>query len=355
MSVKPTVGEVWWNRIAGVSQFLRDVSAALCDEQNVYIYAPGKLPWEDEFGAALRDELSENIGAVDINYITDAAQDPAEALLDYAGIRSEYRRTVGISSFLQQKRAFSNQIISVSPASDKSARRWFELARTHRAAFDSMGPLFIRSSAPAPAIAQPKHMRVIRYSDYASEYDTLVFAELILPRHTLSDVSKRYVAALAVALFGTDAETVAMFAETFDITKDDPQTFAAERLGDAADITSRIWNAQIQILFPLIMRGWRVFMSVWQDRLSEAFEVASRLLPHGVEYCGETVTSADEMELGTILYLMRSRPSDDAGHFLYIPDDAARAQINLLHETRNTLAHGKVCRAVKVRELLGIN
>jgi hypothetical protein len=198
-------------------------------------------------------------------------------------------------------------------------------------------------------------MRAIRYPDYASEYDTLVFAELILPRNTPGDVCKRYVAALAAALFGTDAEAVAEFAETFDIAMDDPQTFAAGRLGDAADITSRIWNAQIQILFPLIMRGWRDFMSVWSDRLSEAYEVASRLLPYGVEYCGEPVMSADEMELGTILYLMRNRPSDDAGHFLYIPDDGARAQINLLHETRNTLAHGKVCRPGKVRELLGIN
>jgi hypothetical protein len=137
----------------------------------------------------------------------------------------------------------------------------------------------------------------------------------------------------------------------------DPLERLLPLLGDdypADELARRLWSAQAQTLFPLIMQEWRRFTDTWRMEIEDGFDFASRFLPHGVQGSdGETVRSPDDMELANVIYLSRHRRYDDSGlQIVHIPDAAAMERVELLYDMRNQIAHGKVCKYEDVFKLI---
>ena len=157
---------------------------------------------------------------------------------------------------------------------------------------------------------------------------------------------------MAVSLLSTDAERIVDFVQNFTFDADIEEWF---ELGDIDNVYRRMWNAQVQTLFPLVVRECRAVIDEWRPSVADAFDYANMLNPDGfTNSYGEIINSIDEMEISTIKFLMTCRREDDyEKYILYIPDESVRAWvIDVLYPIRNELAHCKICPAEKVRQLL---
>ena len=108
-----------------------------------------------------------------------------------------------------------------------------------------------------------------------------------------------------------------------------------------------MWSAQVEVLFPRIeTRRLKII-----EALRSSTETILDEVP--VTQYGESVKDVEDVELGTLIYLMACRTEDNE-RLLYVPDSALREEIYLLHSCRNNLAHISVCPPDQVRQLLAL-
>ncbi|MDR2665502.1 MAG: hypothetical protein LBC21_04400 [Oscillospiraceae bacterium] len=347
--------ELWWDTISGPARFVRDVASALRGGKHVCILSRDGLPWHATFRSRVRDALVETEN--DLQFVDDlefgTGDMPGEVLVRYFGLDAMYRASKTHEEFLNERRALKNYIVCAA-AREQEIEQWVKLMRAYSPG-SADGGLLLLDMRLSRAPAGVRNVKFMEYWNYVTEYDALMFAGL-LTDSAMSDESKRYSAAVTVALFGTDVERSSQSAGSGDAAQDPAERLVPLLADDfpADELARRLWKAQAQTLFPLIMQQWRYFFEEWRDRIDEAFEYASSHLPYGVQGTdGETICSPDEMEIANVRYLMRRRRCDDSGQILYIPDETARERLELLYSMRNQIAHGKVCKAEDVAMLVG--
>ena len=359
-SIVKTPDVVWWNYVFGPSLLVRETAGALCEGKNVCLCLPNSLPWRNAFLEHVADAVREVDESLLFEKMRDTPDNPGKYLVDHFGLGASYRPTKKYADFLRASRAFAGRVLCVTATEDDAVRRWFEFEKDYKPSSVRDGLVLLETPTALPG-GVPGHVRVFVYDDFVSEYDTLVFAGLLLPDNRMGVEQKKYLAALAVSLLGTDAENIAEFVKTFRLDRDDPEqsTLGINSPDSPGDLSRRVWGAQVQTLFPLIMREYREFIAEWRANVVDAFEYANSTFPNGLlDTNQDPVESPDSMELATIRYLMRKRryygDGETEDYILYIPDESARVRIELLYETRNLIAHGKVCPFEKVVRLLGL-
>lgn len=108
------------------------------------------------------------------------------------------------------------------------------------------------------------------------------------------------------------------------------------RMGNEDQLKKRIWEAQIQVAFPIIELERVQFIRDWEIQISQTLQ------ENQIEQYGRIIQSPIELELGTLNYNASHRGRDD-NYILYIPDEEARNRLRFLHEQRNELAHCNCC------------
>ena len=122
-------------------------------------------------------------------------------------------------------------------------------------------------------------------------------------------------------------------------------------------INTQIWKTQLQVLFPLLEIERVSFIERYRKQVQEALGEKYFDFRTGRSQCiyqfGETVSDPDDAELGTIYRMTKlKRDADTHQYLLYIPDEQSRSRIELLHDLRNSLAHGNICMIDKVAEFI---
>lgn len=138
--------------------------------------------------------------------------------------------------------------------------------------------------------------------------------------------------------------------ETGDFDRRGDDTYAGHplwllRSGNMTELSRRIWEAQIQVLFPIIELERQQLVEKWYAAIDEA------LADNAVVQYGSTLTDPAEVELGTLCYMLSCKVSGDH-RMLYLPDEEDRERIHFLHECRNKLAHMSCCAPSEVTTLL---
>ena len=196
---------------------------------------------------------------------------------------------------------------------------------------------------------------------------------------TYSAIWQQYAAIICALLCNTDAETSQALMETCDFTAEEPiigmKKIAADgaylrrgesngqhilnlvRKEDMSVIDIQIWKAQLQVLFPLLEIEMVSFIERYRIQVQEAlgekyYDYRSGRSQYIYQF-GEIVSDPDVAELGTIYRMTKlKRDTDTYQYLLYIPDEQSRSRIELLHDLRNSLAHGNVCTIDKVGEFI---
>ena len=344
---------IWWDTAPGPALFVRETADTLSGGKSVCLCTRNALPWREIFFQRVTDAVREIESSLLFEEADSDAEDPARYLINHFRLDAAFRPTKKPVDFLRERRVLANRVIRVTAEGDQ-ARRWFEFIKAYKSS-SVQGGLFLMETHAAPPARVSKDIRFLDYDDFVSDYDALVFAGL-LTDNSLSVEQKRYVSTMAVSLLGADAESIADFAENYRFDQDDPEKcFVAH---DSSELSRRVWNAQVQTLFPLIMREYRALVDDWRAPIEEAIAYVSDAFPDGlVDTNHDQIQTPDEMELATMHYLMRNRRRDAIGYdtddyMLYIPDEQARLHLKLLYNMRNQIAHGKVCPVGDVVQLL---
>jgi hypothetical protein len=330
---------------------------------SVCIYLNNNLPFRDAFLQQVANKIRETEHSLLLDNMILAEGDPGISLIDRFGLNSEYRASIKPADFLIKRRVMKNRLIPIALRCENSDV-WLEFIDSCHTGLLSDG-LFILEIDSDSHTREFKNLKVLRYSEFVTEYDSLLFAGLIAEDDLPNIDAKRYLAAVATSLFDTDAEKINEFIIQFKFEYDSLD-YLSEDTFTADELRKRLWKAQVQELFPLIVRETHEIIKRWKSKFEEAFEYikesksyTNSLFPDGIlrNSYNDPVSFPEEMEIATIYYLMKNRRKDKSGYdtndyILFIPDEKARERVELLRTMRNDIAHCNVCLVEDVIRLL---
>lgn len=377
-------GHAWWSGITGPRTFIERVAQALEGGKSAVLLLPDTCPWRREMRSFSAEAVTGRYGlerlSVDPVSIEPTAPDapaqtPFQFLLGrYAlhDVALRYRESMDPQEFLVEQQVLRNRIVWLECAGEKDLRAWLAFVSTWRARSQTDG-LFVcevpARDAKALAGVARDNVEVIDYEEFVSDYSVSLFNGMLVDdraaRET-SNLEQRYIESLLTSLCGRDAEVSEALADDLSALRDDPiaatmgtaRYFEPERgAGDEAHVLSlvrandrealerRVWAAQVEVLFPLIETMRLDVVEALRPELEE-------LVGQGrVHQYDERVERVEDVELGTLIYLMAHR-EESGERTLMVPDRALRDKIHLLRACRNDLAHISVCPPEQVRDLL---
>lgn len=352
--------DAWWDYVTGPSRLVAEVASFLHTGKSVFLSA--HIPFCDTFFKRVADALRVTNNALLFDDVIDTKEDPGMCLIERFNLRADYRSHDTSAEFLKRSGALKNRLLPVV-VEREGADRWLDFIRSYRSTSLREG-LFLLKTDDGVSATSIKCLRVLEYYKFVSEYDSLLFAGLIADKSALNVGEKRYMSALSVSLFDKNAEAIADFIDKYKIDSCPLDVLPQGAFSDE-ESAYKLWNAQVQELFPLIMRETREFIDTWRTQIEETIrhirkerDYPNSLFPQGLlNSYKEPIESPDDIELATIFFLMRNKRRNESGcetydYLLYIPDELARERIKLLYEMRNSIAHGKFCSECDVVRLL---
>ena len=353
---------VWWEYISGPSRLVRETVNLLQSGISVCICTHNNFPFRDTFFQQVANKIRETEHSLLLDDVILATGDPGILLIDRFGLKSEYRESIKPTDFLLKRRALANYLIPVVAVGD-DVDMWLDFINSYQAGSIVDG-LFILEVNTDSRVREFKKIQTIRYTDFVTDYDALLFAGLITDDNLSNTSTKRYVTAMVTSFFGGDAEGITSFINQYQTTRE-PIDCLPENVLPIDNLKYRLWNAQVQELFPLIMRETHDIIRMWRTQFDEAFEYIedsryylNSLFPDGLRKMNhEAIESPNDLELASIYFLMRKKRRDKSGndtldYVLFIPDINVRERIELLYNMRNSIAHGRVCPIDEVMRLL---
>lgn len=386
----PEWSEFWWTSITGPRNLCDAVSRALHNKSSVCLVVPDDLPWRDEMRASIEtgmhqmpDMESFYVEFIDVEDECSDIADIGRYLMErYAlpEIAAGYRGREKLQKYILDKQVLDNRVLWIKGMNASQEKRWLQFCRDYVPVKDSDGR-FVLEARWTDKENEHRNLAVIRYGDTIKRYDLTLFNSIYLNREkgTYSAIWQQYAAVMCALLCNTDAETSQAFMDTCDFTAEEPiigmRKIAADgaylrraessnlhilslvRKESISAIDAQIWKAQLQVLFPLLEIERVSFIKRYRKQVQEALGEKYHDFRTGrsqyIYQFGETVSDPDNAELGTIYRMTKLRRDADAYQYLlYIPNEQSRSRIELLHDLRNSLAHGNTCAIDKVIEFI---
>lgn len=377
-------GHAWWSRITGPRVFIEQIVSSLSEGRSVALLLPDTCPWLSEMRSFTAGAIPNHYGlgrltvdSLRTNSGDDATKSPFQLLLGkYAlhDVALRYRESMNPQSFLLDQHILKDRIIWLEDTPKNDPHAWLCFASTWRAKSPEDGLFVIEVPAHAAValsnIAQD-NLSLVDYRELVSDYSVSLFngtlIDEIAPRD-MTNLEQRYLASLLTSLCGGDVEvaealtgdltalrdgpidTVMNIAKYFEGSRgaeEETHILNLVRANDRESLGRRAWSAQVEVLFPLI--------ETLRLKVIEALRpsIETILDEDPITQYGESVKNVEDVELGTLIYLMACRTENNERR-LYVPDSALREEIYLLHSCRNNLAHISVCPPDQVRRLLAL-
>lgn len=380
--------ELWWTSFTGPKSLCTAAARSLYNCGNVCLIVPDDLPWRNEMRACILTEMHQfpdledfYVELIDVNDECADATDVGRYLLErYAlpAVASGYRQRNKMQQYIMEHRVLKSRVLWVKGMNPQQEKRWLQFCREYYPTSPSDGR-FVLELRWTEKENERRNLAVIRYAAMIHSYDLSLFSSLYLnsEKRNYLPVWQQYASTLCSLLCGTDAETAQALIESCDFTCQEPMVglrlvaAAYQRRGSGNDahilslvrresmlvIEQQIWKAQLQVLFPLIEMERISFVEKYRDQIRQAirepyFDYRTERTQQIYQF-GEPLSEPDHAELGTLYRMTKlRRGTDNAQYLLYLPDEKTRQHIELLHELRNALAHGRACAVDKVAEFI---
>ena len=372
---------IWWTNVTGPQMFIKSVVSSLSDNYNVRLFLPKLCPWPNRMRELIYDAAQSeySLEGVTLDVVTPDdfknAQSPVEALLDrYAlnDVRLRYRNSLNPAEYLIQNHVLKDRIVWLTGFEPDDIDAWMGLICGWTSTTPQDGLFVVEVSYDGwSSLDQNENdgCKTISYRDCIGEYSVSLFNGLLvdeIPSTGFSGSEKSYCASLLSNVCGGDVEVSDMLSENLELMLEDifgalcsvldcfdhggseaacDNVLAIARRADRSAIDRRVWKAQVEILFPILEARRLSVIPKVRDLLSTVLESSD------ISQFGERVCDPEDVELGTLVYLM-AQINDNGERLLYIPDRELRNEIHLLRECRNTIAHHKTCEWSQVKWLL---
>lgn len=365
-------GEYWWSNVTGPREVVSSIIMSLRMGRSAVLYVPYDLPWRHELRRCVRNNL-ENIPVLEdlivdvIDIEDDGANsiDPGRYLLDKYALkddRTKFREggNKSIQDYFLHKEVMKNKLVWVKGIGKERSREWVSFCE-HWEPKSVADGVFVVEVRDCPCIGRSKCIELLQYEECVSEYDVQLFNSLVLGGNAAGGLSatwKKYAAAITTHLCGADAEVARSFIERhrfmegelldtlkeiagsgfFEHRGSGSHVLALYRAGSFDELRKRIWAGQVEILFPLIEKQRLEIVDLYRTQFEEEIK-------KGISQFGKEAEKPEDIELGTMVYMMKDRRLD-------IPERETRNKIHTLRECRNLLAHRDTCSLDQVAVLL---
>ena len=347
---------IWWTNVTGPQMFIKSVVSSLSDNYNVRLFLPKLCPWPNRMRELIYDAAQSeySLEGVTLDVVTPDdfknAQSPVEALLDrYAlnDVRLRYRNSLNPAEYLIQNHVLKDRIVWLTGFEPDDIDAWMGLICGWTSTTPQDGLFVVEVSYDGwSSLDQNENdgCKTISYRDCIGEYSVSLFNGLLvdeIPSTGFSGSEKSYCASLLSNVCGGDVEVSDMLSENLELMLEDifgalcsvldcfdhggseaacDNVLAIARRADRSAIDRRVWKAQVEILFPILEARRLSVIPKVRDLLSTVLESSD------ISQFGERVCDPEDVELGTLVYLM-AQINDNGERLLYIPDRELRNEM----------------------------
>ena len=360
----------WWSRITGPNYIVNSVAKQLADNRSVFLKVPDDLPWRSDMRAIIETVCRQDYGIPDVLFSSVDVEeecnesDPGIFLLNTYAKKNQsgYRQgsSQSVQSYIINKRILSNRVIWVKGLSNQKSSIWKSFCEDYKSKSLETG-LFVIELNEGTSCVESDNIAVIRFNDYVTSYDVQLFSQyLLFDNKSYSSYWREYISILLSKLCKNDGEIASHLISNYTLNKGDvidyikqlSESLEYTRRGMAAnsdsllkyarednydEIYRRIWEAQLQFLFPLIE----------SIRISIIHKIKNAIIPYMNEVIqyGASIEDPLDLEIGSLDYLVKK-------HF---NDSVLKRNVKLLHDCRNNLAHRSVCDMEQINSLMAIS
>lgn len=332
----------WWQHVAGPARLLHDAVESAYRHRVVLVEEP---PYPEEFAYLVQERLRRWDSSLLIETVQDGGiTDAGEWLIQRCGRHADYHPLDGSRAEVIAKRNWlAGRVYFISDVQEHAAWLTFavEYAR-HSTPDNGLIVLFYRGDCP---LSGPrKGVAVLRRGDYFTAYDMQWFAAYCISEHEeRSEAVRDYRTQVLARIAGGDPQLCAEMAAG-DIRGnplDQAEALTAlypglrELTADRKRLDIVLWEAQLQIAFPLLERLRRRFIDAYRDEFQS-------VLPQRDDF-GVELNEPEDMEVRHMWFYYFKGGDQEAG-------DGAKGRFHaeedsrvfrLLYYARNHLAHLK--------------
>lgn len=380
----------WWETITGPKTLTAAVANDLCIRGSVCLLVPHDLPWRNDMRAAVENELHRKAMmddfivtfidvADDCPDVTDVGHFLLERFAEQT-VKLGYRKRETIQQYLAKNAVLEKRVLWIKGMNCVQEKAWLKFCAGYTAIGEKDGR-FVLEIRNSENETERKNLSVVKYSEKVNSYALSLLNSIYLNQNNsqYSEIWQQYCAEMCATLCDTDAELSIALMQKTDFRMRDPLESLKElsedddfwrrgeanekhvlnrvRSGDTKTLNTLIWKAQLQVLFPLVEMERNALLLAYRDELDlaihEQYLDYSKQSPRRIHQFGEVLEDVNDIELGTLHRMTRLRKFTSQEQYLfYLPDDSARNRLELLHDVRNNLAHGKPCTVEQVNAFI---
>lgn len=351
--------QIWWNHIIKAHSFLESIVTETIGGSSILLSLPNSIPWRNTLIDIVSDRLRIENSKNKFEEIECPKEDPGAYLLERfckKEIRTTYRYGMSYAQFLGkcQETVLNDRYIWVSNIPINKISKWLDFVAEYTVNVEDKTPGIFILEIHEDYIARKskKGIKTLIFNQKIGNYDKYAFCALASSETRCKEYLRPYLAEVVSSISGDDVELCAECVskgieflhspvETInDIIescyRSDGERYIFNKGKD--EITVSIWESQLKYIFPLIESYRKYFIKRY-------FNEIKNVLPISNGY-GENVTTPEEVEIGTIYYLV--------GQGDISISSAEYNELKRYRNARNRLAHMNILENEEVDVILKV-
>ena len=347
---------VWWNHIAKAHKFLMDVVTTALEGKSIILSVPENLPWYHTFVDMIQEQLNLENSRNSFDIFRCPDEEIGLYFLEHycrREKRATYRPGMTYAAFLGRSEdiVLNDRYIWVTDIPESRYQEWVDFILDYNKNITSKPPaiFILETHDDSFAHKAKKGIRKILFSQNIISYDKFAFCALVTAETNCKDCMRMYLAEL-VSILCDDIELCAECVREGKRFLKNPAEIIREILtlkyrsnGEKyrfsysdKEIKQFTWEAQLKHVFPLIEKYRNYFTNRYMDAIRNALPINNSN--------GEIVSSPQDVEIGTLLYMV--------GRGDVIIGSKEYENLQMYRDARNKLAHVNVLASETVEKIL---
>lgn len=349
---------IWWEQITKASHFIQTVTSSILNHNSIVIDLPVNTPWKDTLYDSIEGILRQGNPEYKLTFRDCPTQEAGQFLLEEfckKEKRNSYRYGMSYAKFLAQSEdiVLNSRYVWIKGVSGDRLKEWLDFIAEYNKNLrkGALSAVFILETQEEISKAKKiKGVKYISFDDSINYYDKFAFCALASTGIDIKPGIRPYVAELVSSVCIDDIELCALCLEHWNDFVRQPYDTLTQIIASRAHsngtsfstgyspetVETRIWEAQIKLLFPVVERYRTSFVKKYLQYVEKA-------LPIETAY-GELIDDPLDIELGALFHLAKEK---------MIPLTSKEiCQLDTFRKIRNYLAHLKTLDFEQVEWLL---
>lgn len=343
----------WWQDLTGPTSLITSIVETIQQGKAPLLVLPQTLPWRGHFSYLVQKELS-NCYNTDFQMIKSQEKglslpEKKEDMVPYfmalfpdCGFRTRHK---SLPEYFIQKKILENKILWFSPLSEEQFKLFRDFIKEFSSSDQGIFILEMDESHTRETVINGSN--ALTYRTHVTPYDLQLLCQMYLAnKRTYPPSWKGYITSLLGNICDLDVEMMMNALESVNLSTVDPIHLFREEEGEIVFlppdemealpnetlsplVESRIWKAQIQVLFPLLeMLRYQLITIGGQDLEDLVFDYLQDLKQ------STTIENAYDLEIGTLHYLLSQK-----SYYFQNTGFNYREIVGFIRTCRNLLAH----------------